>query len=106
MLLSHDNALATGRGRPRTAPATVRHLGGRPGELRAALLRTLRLGRRPTTLERIEIDRVVRLQLAAEEAAAASPDVRLRLERTADQALRRLLRSAVQRLEEATNGRP
>jgi hypothetical protein len=56
-------------------------------------------------LEDCEIARVIRLQLMAEEGTSTSLDERLRAERTADAALRRLLRGALQRLE-ATHGRP
>jgi hypothetical protein len=83
----------------------VRGAGGRAVELRSAILRTLRLRRRPTALEDCEIARVIRLQLMAEEGTSTSLDERLRAERTADAALRRLLRGALQRLE-ATHGRP
>jgi hypothetical protein len=82
----------------------VRGAGGRAVELRSAILRTLRLRRRPTALD-CEIARVIRLQLMAEEGTSTSLDERLRAERTADAALRRLLRGALQRLE-ATHGRP
>ena len=90
-----------------TAPApgpgySGQHPLGRHAELRAALLRTLRLGRRPTTIERAEIDRAIRLQMLAEQAASdpgASVDVRLRAEHFSDVALRRLLRGRLAVLE-------
>jgi hypothetical protein len=78
------------------------HDATRMRELRAAFLRELRLGRRPTTLEATEIDQCCRLLVLAELAAAdpsTSLEDRIRTERAADGVVRRLLRLARPRLE-------
>ena len=63
-------------------------------ELRSALRRSLNLGRRPSTLEAAEIDRVARIMALAEEAGLdrnVDLDLRLRIERSADRMLRDLM---------------
>ena len=102
MQIPADTAPTPPQRRTRIAPVRpVQHPAGRAAELRTALLRTLRLGRRPTTLEDTEIARVVRLHILAEEAGSASPHIRLRAEALADAALRRLLGGRVKAMEAA-----
>jgi hypothetical protein len=77
-------------------------------ELVGALRKALRHPRRLTILEQAEVERVARLAVLAEQAAAdphTSVDVRLRAEAAADTAVRRLLGSRIAVLEASHGGR-